>query len=441
MQIAFVHPDLGIGGAERLVLDAAVGLQALGHDIVIYTSYRDKDHCFPEARDGTIEVRVRGDTVVPASILGRFAILCAMLRQIHLAYSLLTDKDKYDAIFIDQLSICIPVLKFFKPQMRVLFYCHFPDKLLSTRTSLVKELYRVPFDLLEGWSTGLADRIIVNSHFTASIFKKAFPRIQQTPEVIYPCVNTKESVAKQSIEAQSKRIALSINRFERKKNIELAIAAFSLLKRHEHFEESVLVIAGGYDHRVGENVSYHRALQDFSSSKGLSHRTLEAPWTSSLVLETDVNVYFLLSIPAEMKAGLLSTSSVLLYTPENEHFGIVPIEASLAELPVIAQNNGGPLETIEDGITGYSRPGIPAQWAEVMQTVMFDMTEDERRQMGKHGRAKVLEQFSRETMSKALSVELESIELGSSASVHRSYVFLAASFFILLVLLLWQASK
>ena len=51
--IVFVHPDLGIGGAERLVIDAAVGLQSLGHKVTILTSYRDPNHCFEEARDGT----------------------------------------------------------------------------------------------------------------------------------------------------------------------------------------------------------------------------------------------------------------------------------------------------------------------------------------------------------------------------------------------------
>lgn len=51
--IVFIHPDLGIGGAERLVIDAAVGLQERGHRVTIYTSYCDRAHCFDEARDGT----------------------------------------------------------------------------------------------------------------------------------------------------------------------------------------------------------------------------------------------------------------------------------------------------------------------------------------------------------------------------------------------------
>jgi len=56
--IVFLHPDLGIGGAERLVVDAAVGLQKRGHRVVIYTSHCDPSHCFDEARDG--ESRVFG---------------------------------------------------------------------------------------------------------------------------------------------------------------------------------------------------------------------------------------------------------------------------------------------------------------------------------------------------------------------------------------------
>lgn len=48
----FFHPDLGIGGAERLVVDAAVALQARGHKVTIFTSHCDPRHCFDEARDG-----------------------------------------------------------------------------------------------------------------------------------------------------------------------------------------------------------------------------------------------------------------------------------------------------------------------------------------------------------------------------------------------------
>lgn len=65
LRVAFIHPDLGIGGAEKLVVDAAVGLERLGHDCEIITSYHDPNHCFEPTRDGACagRGRVRGAIV------------------------------------------------------------------------------------------------------------------------------------------------------------------------------------------------------------------------------------------------------------------------------------------------------------------------------------------------------------------------------------------
>jgi len=52
--VVFFHPDLGIGGAERLVVDAAVGLKQRGHRVVIFTNHCDPSHCFDECRDGRL---------------------------------------------------------------------------------------------------------------------------------------------------------------------------------------------------------------------------------------------------------------------------------------------------------------------------------------------------------------------------------------------------
>ena len=54
--VVFFHPDLGIGGAERLVVDAAVGLQERGHRVVIFTNHCDPGHCFDECRDGKLSL-------------------------------------------------------------------------------------------------------------------------------------------------------------------------------------------------------------------------------------------------------------------------------------------------------------------------------------------------------------------------------------------------
>jgi len=56
-EVAFLHPDLGIGGAERLIVDAAVGLQQKGYKVSVITGYHDPKRAFPETVNGTLQVR------------------------------------------------------------------------------------------------------------------------------------------------------------------------------------------------------------------------------------------------------------------------------------------------------------------------------------------------------------------------------------------------
>jgi alpha-1,3/alpha-1,6-mannosyltransferase len=195
------------GGAERLVIDAAVGLQQRGHKITIYTSHRDVAHCFDEARNGTshisldclltagtLNVQVLGNTLFPPHIFGRFSILCAILRQLHLSFTIFFTRPAppHDILIIDQLSASIPLLRLRYP---ILFYCHFPDKLLAHgREKWIKQLYRLPFDWIEQITTNLADAIVVNSLFTKGVFKHTFPFIEKVPDVIYPCVDINPAI-------------------------------------------------------------------------------------------------------------------------------------------------------------------------------------------------------------------------------------------------------
>ena len=151
--VAFIHPDLGIGGAERLICDAALALQSQGHEVKIYTSHHDKSHCFAETADGKLNVVAIGDWM-PRHIFHRFYALWAYIRMIYVAFYLvfLSTLDP-DVIVCDQISACIPILKM-SNKAKVIFYCHFPDLLLTQRTHFLKRIYRVPIDWLEEFTTG-----------------------------------------------------------------------------------------------------------------------------------------------------------------------------------------------------------------------------------------------------------------------------------------------
>lgn len=85
VRVTFLHPDLGIGGAERLVVDAALALKQNGHEVDFVTSHHDTSHCFTETKDGTFSVTVVGDWL-PRHICGKFFALCAYLRMVGKSY-------------------------------------------------------------------------------------------------------------------------------------------------------------------------------------------------------------------------------------------------------------------------------------------------------------------------------------------------------------------
>lgn len=171
-----------------------------------------------------------------------------------------------------------------------------------------------------------------------------------------------------------------------------------------------LFVSGGYDQRVSENVSYHTQLSALAESLGLKHATAKTV-VSALAIPQEIDVLFLLSVPGSFKTILLSSASLLVYTPLHEHFGIVPLEAMLAGTTVLAANEGGPTETVIDGKTGWLRDVEKVEdWTSIMQSVLDgSVPPDVLRKMGEAGTWRVKELFSKENMAESFEAEIDSI--------------------------------
>lgn len=96
-----------------------------------------------------------------------------------------------------------------------------------------------------------ADEVAVNSGFTKGVVGRVWPDLvrQKDLQIVYPCVDIKDKktdfVDEPAVAWQKKKILLSINRFERKKDIALAIRAYAGLG--EQSRKGVrLVCAGQY---------------------------------------------------------------------------------------------------------------------------------------------------------------------------------------------------
>ena len=96
----------------------------------------------------------------------------------------------------------------------------------------------------------------------------------------------------------------------------------------------------------------------------------------------------------------------MLYTPQNEHFGIVPLEAMAAARPVVACNNGGPLESVSDGASGLLCEPTAAAFAVAYEELLRP---GRAAAMGPVARRHVQEGFSRGAFGEKLEQHVRSM--------------------------------
>ena len=425
LKVVFVHLDLGIGGAEQLVLNLAAASQDAGLDVTIVTSRCSQDHCFSQVKkpDGRLcrNVRVWG-RFLPSNIFGVGTALCSTIRLLYLSFW--TAKrygTKADMLVLDVLPTPIPFLTTWC-HSGILYYCHFPDKLLTRDTvngevpvesslqqqhttasaasesllSSMRTWYRDWLDETEEKSMEYADVLVANSVFTQTRIQDVFPGLGGLAmKVLYPALDT-EKFAPPLFETSAKAPIVSLNRFERKKNIELLLQAYALLLNDDKRRESLppLIVAGGYDIQNVENVEYLQELKKLASDLSILRRVRFRP-----------------SVSDEERSHLMQTALCVVYTPHLEHFGIVPLEAMYAGRPVLAVNSGGPRETVVDGVTGFLCQGTPESFAQAL-TVLLE-NPNKAVEMGKAGHEHVKTKFGQERFQKQwLRLVRETVELG-----------------------------
>jgi len=98
-KVAILHPDLGIGGAENLIINVALALESKGYKVKIYTPHFDPERCFSECKQ--LDIEVRGNWF-PRTIFGRFIALCAYIRMLFCAiWVCLFMGNTYDYFILD----------------------------------------------------------------------------------------------------------------------------------------------------------------------------------------------------------------------------------------------------------------------------------------------------------------------------------------------------
>lgn len=306
MKVAIVHDWLvNYGGAESVVEE----LLKIYPDATLYTLVYDKTR-MPE-RFQKYKIKTTYFQKFPFAT----KLYKSMLTMMPKAFEAL-DLSEYDLIISSCSSCSKGVLT--KPSSVHICYCHTPTRYVwdmyydyRSHAGLIKRMLMPGMiHKMRMWDRMAADRVdyfVSNSDFIGKRIKKFYRRESTT---IYPGVHLNDY----PVEDTPEDYYLVASRFVYYKRIDLAIQACNKLGRR-------LVIVGGGDEEknlrkiAGPTIEFKGRLSDDDLRKTYSHA----------------------------KAFLF---------PGEEDFGITPVEAQSAGVPVLAYGKGGALETVQDGRTG-----------------------------------------------------------------------------------------
>ena len=287
----------------------------------------------------------------------------------------------------------------------VIFYCHFPDLLLTPAGARDKALYRTyrgPLDRLEVRGLQAADAVVANSAFTAGRVRELFPSLEARVPVISPGVDVSRFCV-QASDSSGEIGIVSVSRFDPRKNLSLSIEAFAASRAAvpECAPRMVLHLAGRFDERLIECRDTLLMLRGRVKELGLTE-----------------TVRFHLSQSDAFVRKLVGAARVVLYTPTDEHFGYGPLEAMASGRPVIAVNRGGPAETIIDGVTGLLCPPEAGAFARAIARCVRDPSFADR--MGAAGRVHVSRHYSIERLATAFEALIQEVQQTGVSTARRA---------------------
>ncbi|MDA8093252.1 MAG: glycosyltransferase [Betaproteobacteria bacterium] len=346
MKFAVYHPWIYLhGGIERSLLEL---VRRSRHDWTIFTGCYDADHTFREFQ--SLNVRQLRPTSVKRTYGGVLrSVLQAMLQKLPL------DEDT-DAIVVwcdgigDMVTFrnrSVPVFNICSTPLRAAFDPVYEQLALAQRGPLSRVPYRLfkqAFRAVDrlAWKN-YAGVIATSAEVRQRIVDGRLYANGAQMAMAYPGVDWKDDVS----DVDYQPFVLLPGRIMWTKNIELGIRAFLQADLPAPWR---LVVAGFLD---AKSAGYLAQLKD--------------------AIGGDPRVDFVLSPTDGELAELYRTASFCLFTPLNEDWGIVPLEAMARAKPVIAVARGGPAESIVNGLTGYLlEPGDEAGWASAIRMLAFD---------------------------------------------------------------------
>ena len=319
MKIAILHPSLDTqGGAERQILQLAMGLQKKDHEVTIYVSKLDKDKCYPDLinKVKVVETGGYGYKDMKKQIIASPYYMAKMAEKV----------EKCDVVNCHNYPATYAAVKVKKKfGCPIVWSCNeppFPPIYNGKKFSkkLYSLIYRTLVSPLLIYNKIVAkdiDEIIVldnmNDHRIKITYHKK-PTINYTG-LDFPVIeenNEKEN---------NKYEILAVGRVDKGKRTEDAIQAIVKLK--EKIPNVQLNVVGG-------------------------GKILEEMKELAKKLQVDQEVIFHGKVSDQKLKELYSNCNVFLFTAENQSWGLVPLEAMSYGKPTLVSTGAGVSEVLID---------------------------------------------------------------------------------------------
>ena len=362
MKIALYQPWIyQRGGMERVILE--ITSAASRHEWTIFTSHYDPNSTFKEFADRRVvelsRVPVRREAGELLAVTARIAS-----QKLPLA--------GYDALLVSTAGFG-EFITLRNHSLPTTCFCHTPLRVIHDPAARREFLHDRPafkpaFMAFEAGYRALERRAWKRFSAVACNSLETKGRIMAAGLVASPAsVTVVHPGVRYGAIKQSRRFGnyfLLPGRISSLKNVALGIEAFTQFRKSggKAAAKFRLVIAGG----VGEK---------------------DKPYFSQLkaAAASVPGVSFAENVSDGRLAGLYRGAYAVLFTALNEDWGIVPVEAMAFGKPIVAVNEGGPKESVEDRRTGFLVQPTPAAMAAAMRRLAASPALA--RRMGSAGRA------------------------------------------------------